>query len=191
MAKNVSMSKEQLTDQIRDAISPLVERYAAQKSQRAIDMEKQAEEIELMRKKLGEDSPAYKALQGAIDMLEADPGADRKQRLEDASLAVVAAGNDLGLKLRLRRQPGRTAGKTSGRRTRMSSADSADMAEKVLGVLPPPSTKTEKCMSKEDIAQKTGIDSSKLQSVLLRLKREGKAESNGKRGLAGGWRRAA
>lgn len=78
------------------------------------------------------------------------------------------------------------SGKT--RKQRMSRVEAeryADQVEKVL-----PSSKTDRWISRSEIASKSGVPEDALQSILLKLKREQRAVPNGQRGAAGGWQKA-
>lgn len=82
--------------------------------------------------------------------------------------------------------PANTARST--RKTRMTRAQVNELADKVLNVLP--SASSGQWLSRAEIVKRSGVDNESLQSVLIKLKRENQAESNGQRGSAGGWRKA-
>ncbi|MEM6504037.1 MAG: hypothetical protein AAF711_01075 [Planctomycetota bacterium] len=193
MSKAFAMTKETLIEQLTGAIRSLVDRYKAQKSEAALKVEAEQAKLEKLRDELGEDSPAYAGLEKVIAGLGYDPGADEKRRLQEASLALVAAANAVGLKVALRKVAGRSgSGSTSGgTRTRMSSAALEEASEKIHKVLPPANTGDDNCKPIGAIAEESGFDPAVVRSALSKLKRDGWAESNGRRGQAGGWRKAA
>ncbi|MEM9294647.1 MAG: hypothetical protein AAGA57_02505 [Planctomycetota bacterium] len=187
------MTREQLADRLSDMLKPVVERYADQKSAIALRAEAEIQKIEQLKATLGEDSPAVAKLQEAVEMLDYDGTSNRKARLQEASFALVHAANSLGLKVQLRaagKGRGRAPAAPGAKRTRMSRADIASAADAILKTLPPKNTGDDNCKPKSEIADDTGLPASAVDSALLRLKREGRATSNGRRGAGGGWRRA-
>ncbi|MEM7682339.1 MAG: hypothetical protein AAF288_10330 [Planctomycetota bacterium] len=188
------MTREQLADRLGELLRPVIDRYADQKSALALRAEAEIHKIEQLKTTLGADSPAVAKLQEAVEALDYNGASNRKMRMEEASFALVHAANSLGLKIQLRsagKGRGRPAGSTGGaKRTRMTRAAIADAAAQILKTLPPKNTGDDNCKAKGDIAEDTGLPQSAVDSALLRLKREGKAESNGRRGAGGGWRRS-
>ena len=73
-----------------------------------------------------------------------------------------------------------------GKRSRLSSEQMKEATAAVLKVLP---TKSGNHMSVSDVAKKAHIEPPVAKSALLKLKRAKKAETNGARGKAGGWRK--
>ncbi len=198
------MTKEQLIDSLSKTITPLVDQFASQPSPAARQAEEERAKLEQQRtslaKALEEGSPAYNAAAAAIEEqlkgLKVDDRTQRKQNLQLAAEAVVVVANMLRVPVKLR-DTGSNAAKPAsasasasatggggGKRTRKSNAQMEQETNAVLKALPGASRGF---VSKADIADKVGFDPS---SALLKLKREGDAESNGVRGAGGGWRKA-
>ncbi|MEX0745142.1 MAG: hypothetical protein WD118_06030 [Phycisphaeraceae bacterium] len=74
------------------------------------------------------------------------------------------------------------------RKQRMSRAVAEQYADQVEKVLP--TEKSGKWISRGEIVEKSGVPEHAIQSVLLKLQRSERAQSNGQRGTGGGWRRA-
>lgn len=193
------MNKEQLTDKLRVAISPLIEEFSAQPSPGSAANEEKRKAIEerreAVRKSLGEDDPAYRAasdvLDQALDGLKISDAHQRKENLRIAAEALIHVTNTLRLpvKLKTKTESGLSGGGKAGtpgdgRRFRKTAKMLAEETTAVLKALPRSGSAF---MPKGEINEKVGFDST---SALLKLKREGQANSNGRRGSGGGWRRA-
>ncbi|MEM7578212.1 MAG: hypothetical protein AAF328_12150 [Planctomycetota bacterium] len=190
------MTKEQLADQLSKAITPVIEKFVAQPSPAAANVE--AERVNLEKQKAGAakvfdtGSAAYTAAVGAIDEelkgLKIDDRTQRKENLQLAALALVSVANTLRVPIKLKPATGKASSGSSaasgGKRTRKTNAQMEQEANAVLKALP--SAKKD-FVPKSDIANKVGFDP---QSALLKLKRDDLAESNGVRGAGGGWRKA-
>ena len=100
----------------------------------------------------------------------------------DAKVAVGLkhAALDAGVKLQIGRN-----GPQSASGSRQAKRDTAAAMEKVHQALP---IKNGKYMSSSDISARIGVDLPSVKYALAKLKKQGKVESNGKRGLLGGWR---
>jgi hypothetical protein len=193
------VNKEQLGTDLLKKLEPMVEQFASQPSPRALEAREKLAEIEEKKagaaKLLGEGTAAYKA---AVRALEEDEKAckvnesfQRKQNLQLFAEALVYVCNHLRVPVKLKDAGGPTqsAGKSSGgsgggKRTRKTAEAMQQESDAVLKALPSASGKY---VSKADIETKVGFDPT---SALLKLKRDGDAESNGMRGSAGGWRKA-
>ena len=191
------MTKEQLIDSLSKVMTPLVEKFAEQPSPDAAAQDDHRKELETKReqlaKLLGEGSSTYAAASADITdqlkSLKVDSRTQRKQNLQLAAEAVVTVANMLRVPLKLRDTgTGRSASaskvSSGGKRARKSNAQMAQETAAVLKALP--SAKKD-FVAKGVITDKVGFDP---QSALLKLKRDGEAESNGVRGAGGGWRRA-
>ncbi|BAM02749.1 hypothetical protein [Phycisphaera mikurensis] len=190
------MTKEQLSDKIRAALTPLVEDFVAQPSPGANATEEQRVAIERrrqsVRESLGEDDPAYKAASEVLDEslrnLSVSNASQKKENLRLVAEALVVVTNGLRVPVKLKpkgeTRSSAAAQKTDGRRNRKSSETLAEETAAVLKALPRASAAF---VPKSDITEKVGFDPT---SALLKLKREGNAVSNGRRGAGGGWRKA-
>ncbi len=194
------MTKEQLIDQLHQAIAPTIEKFAAQPSPEAAQFDDHRKKLEKQKadasKVFDEGSAAYNAAINAIDEelkgLKVDDRTQRKQNLQLAAEAMVTVGNMLRVPLKLRdtgkitAKAGKWTGSSGGggKRTRKTNEQMEQETQQVLKALP---GSKKDFVSKSEIAGKVGFDP---QSALLKLKREGEAESNGVRGAGGGWRRA-
>ncbi|MEM8783445.1 MAG: hypothetical protein AAGE65_11400 [Planctomycetota bacterium] len=187
------MTKEQLIDQFSKSIGPVVEKFAAQPSPAAAELGDQRKKLEKQKADAGkvfdEGSPAYNAAVAAIEDelkgLKIDDRTQRKQNLQLAAEALVVVANTLRVPVKLK-DTGRSsaAAAGSGKRARKTNAQMEQEATAVLKALP--SSKRD-FAPKANITEKVGFDP---QSALLKLKRDGLAESNGVRGAGGGWRKA-
>lgn len=189
------MTKEQLADQLSRAITPIVEKFAAQPSPAASELSDQRAALEKQKtdaaKVFDENSAAYAAAVSAIDDelkgLKIDDRTQRKQNLQLAAESMVIVANTLRVPIKLKTTGSKASSSSSGgggKRTRKTNAQMEQEANTVLKALP--SAKRD-FAAKADIADKVGFDP---QSALLKLKRDGCAESNGVRGAGGGWRKA-
>jgi len=200
-----ALTKERLVDLLRPAMKDPIDQYAAQKSAAATKAEADRAELEKVKAQLGADSPAAAELDRAIKSLEHDPGTDRKARLREAAIAVVAVCNELGVPVEVKKPRSATGSgaastaslsaeegkKSGGKRKRTSPAEIERLSQLVRKSLPPASTSDARCKTIEDITNETGLSKDEVRSALSKLKREGDAESNGFRGPRGGWRKAA
>ena len=195
------MTKEQLIDALHKALQGPVEEFSAQPSPAAAAAETQRTQLEAdrenLKKVLGEDSPAFGPAVTAIDeqlkSLKIDERTQRKQNLQLVAEALIVVSNMLRVPIKLKDtgpvptkpQAAKTASgdAPTKTRTRKSSEEMERESNAVLRALPGASRPY---ISKGDIADKVGFDPS---SALLKLKREGDAESNGVRGAGGGWRK--
>ncbi len=197
------MTKEHLIDTLSKTLTPIVEEFAAQPSPAALKAGEDRDKLEQQRANLGraleEGSPAYNAAAAAIDEqlkgLKIDDRTQRKQNLQLVAEATVVVANMLRVPLKLKDTSppaSAAAAKTAtpgspaapGKRTRKSTAQMEQEARAVYKALPGASRDF---IAKGEIADKVGFDPS---SALLKLKRDGEAESNGVRGAGGGWRKA-
>jgi hypothetical protein len=101
-------------------------------------------------------------------------------------VGLKEAARAAGVKLELSNGKSKTVSKDGSKS--MSSAEAVAAADAVYGALPPKSGKT--FTSQADLAAKIGMDGAVVQKALGKLKRDGRAKSNGKRGRQGGWQRA-
>lgn len=192
------MTKEQLSDKLRAAISPLIEDFSAQPSPGSSANEEKRKEIEerreILRKGLGEDDPAYRAasdvLNQALDGLKLSESQQRKENLRIAAEALIHVTNTLRMPMKLKTKAESGLGaaskagtSTDGRRFRKTAKALAEETAAVMKILP---RSNAGYMSKGEINEKVGFDAT---SALLKLKREGEANSNGRRGSGGGWRK--
>ncbi|MEM6333794.1 MAG: hypothetical protein AAF823_10700 [Planctomycetota bacterium] len=195
------LTKERLIDLLRPVMTEPIETYASQKSDKALEAEAEVAKIEQLKEQLGADSPAVKALEEAISTLAFDPNDDRKARLRDAAVAVVAICNELKVPVEVKRPkpaPGTVASPAAApaaaekpkKRKRTPPAEIERLALLVRKALPPASTSDARCKTIEQISDETGVSKDEVRSALSKLKREGDAESNGFRGPRGGWRKA-
>lgn len=199
MANDV-MSKERLVDLLRPEMGDRIEKFASQKSDKALEAEAEIAKIESLKSTLGEGSPALAELDRAVQALAYNPADDRKARLRDAAIAVVAICNELGVPVEVKKPrvsaassqaPAAPAAKPAGgKRRRTSPAEIERLSQLVRKALPPASTSDARCKTIEDITADTGLSKDEVRSALSKLKREGDAESNGFRGPRGGWRKA-
>lgn len=196
------MTKEHLIDALSKTLTPIIEEFAAQPSPAAQLADEKREKLESQRANLGkaleEGSPAYNAAVSAIDEelkgLKIDDRTQRKQNLQLAAEAMVVVTNTLRVPLKLKdvNPPASSSAKASaagsttptGKRARKSTAQMEEETRAVYKALPGASRDF---VSKGFVADKVGFDPS---SALLKLKRDGEAESNGVRGAGGGWRKA-
>lgn len=198
------MTKEQLSDALLRALQGPVEEFASQPSPAAKEAATKRAKLEADREKLakvlGEDSPGYgpavEAIDSQLKSLKIDDRTQRKQNLQLVAEALIFVTNTLRIPVKLKdtgpaRAPAATAaaratdGTASTKpRTRRSPEAMQREAAAVLRVLPGAGRAF---ISKGEIAEKVGFDP---QSALLKLKREGDAQSNGVRGAGGGWRKA-
>ena len=192
------MSRDQLTNSIRDSIKGTVENFISQKSEAAQKAEAERAKLQEFKQQLGEGSLALKGIEKAIRDLEHDPSADEKVRRQEAAFALVTFANELKLPVQLAKRSRRSSsgtrasrGSSGGGGGRMSQDEMERVADAVYDTLPPAGTTDDECLSKDEIADQAGVDRSALDSALLKLRRDGKAETNGKRGPSAGWRRAA
>ena len=95
------------------------------------------------------------------------------------------AAREVGLKLDLAIKP-LIASNGAGRTRRIDEHLEAAM-DRVDAVLP---ANGERHLPTREIAERAGVDGQTVRNVLARLRSENRAESNGKRGLVAGWRRA-
>ncbi|MEM1208880.1 MAG: hypothetical protein AAGI54_06380 [Planctomycetota bacterium] len=199
MASGV-MTKERLVDLLRPAMSDSIEKFASQKSDKALEAEAEIAKIESLKSTLGEGSPALAELDKAVAALAYDPADDRKARLRDAAIAVATICNQLGVPIEVKKPRVPAAATTTaepaakpatGKRRRTSPAEIERLSQLVRKSLPPASTSDARCKTIEDITSDTGLSKDEVRSALSKLKRDGDAESNGFRGPRGGWRKAA
>lgn len=190
-------TKEQLGDRILKSIQKDVEAFIAQPSPEAEQAQREFDALEDQKKTaekaLGTDSAAYKAALKAIEKEQAKLDTEDKKGQQNnrkhAAWAIVYVANHLKLPVMLKKAAlGERGG--AGARMRMSNAELADVAETVLADLPPKSTKDENCKRLTEIGESTNLDSDTIKRALSKLKRDGKATSNGIRGGGGGWRKA-
>ncbi len=195
------MTKEQLADQLQPAITKLITDFVAQKSpesqkaQEALDALEE-DKAKVIRALGGADSPAAKAAIAAIqkqqDSLTLDPSKDQMHNRRHAAWALVHAANNLKLPVRLREDTRRSQGPAptaERQRSRITKADLTAATDAVYRVLPPAGTRDTDCLAVDAIATASGLDKDLTRSALGKLKRDGRAESNGRRGPGGGWRR--
>ena len=78
-----------------------------------------------------------------------------------------------------------------GRRKRMTRQETEELSGRIYAKLPSASTSDANCETVSSLADKTGIEPQTVTVMLQKLRRDGYAESNGRRGLAGGWRKAS
>jgi hypothetical protein len=194
------MTKEQLADSIEQAIAKLVEEFVDQPSPEAKKAQARFDELESDKRKvlqaLDEANPAAKAAVSAIESEQQQLDTEDRKSLQNnrrhAAWAMVHAANNLRLPVMLKktaRTPATSNGNASHRRIPAKDIEAA--AEKVLKSLPPQSTPDERCFDLATITDDTELEKSVVRSALGKLKRDGRAESNGKRGMAGGWRKAS
>jgi hypothetical protein len=198
--KESAVTKEQLADQLNKAITPLIEKFIAQPSPEAADSDEHRSRLEKQKSdaaKVFEEgsaalNAAISALEDEIKGLKIDGRTQQKQNRQLASEALIVVTNSLRLPVKLK-NTGRGAGRSasasgsaggSGRRSRKTNEQMEQEANSVLKALPAAS---KDFVPKATIADKVGFDP---QSALLKLKRDGYAESNGVRGAGGGWRKA-
>lgn len=187
------MTSNQLVNQIRKAIKGPVEEFLKQPSEAAKEQETAKAQIEKAKQELaktlgGKDNSAYKAAAASLDAEAKNTGVDGRSeqaaRRREAAAALVEAAGDLKLPVRIK--PNKKTGKPGrprGSRKRMTAAEMAGAVDKIHKALP---DKKSEFISKSELAKKVGFDPS---SVLLKMKRDGTAVSNGRRGVGGGWRR--
>ncbi len=193
------MNKEQLSDKLQAAIHPLIEEFIGQPSPGASAKEEERAAVEKRRenarKSLGEEDPAFRAANDVLDqLLEALQVSSTDQKKENrriAAEALIHVTNGLRLPVKLKpksetggRKPGGRAGTAAdGRRNRKTAEVLARETAAVVKALPRAAAAF---VPKSDITEKVGFDPT---SALLKLKREGVAVSNGRRGSGGGWRK--
>lgn len=189
--------QNKISEPLRKAIEPLLERPATV-------FDAQIRELELLLGKVDEmPKSSVQPLKDSLrSLVEARESANRDYLdavRKNIANAVVGAlrqvDSAIPLAIRQReaavepRQNGSIAEASSnGRKPRMSRSEVDELAARVLKVMP--TAKSDNWISRAEIVEKAGVDNESLQSVLLKLKREAKAVSNGQRGSAGGWRKA-
>ena len=194
------MTKEQLSDKLQSALTPIVESFVKQASPAASAQEDQRKAIEERRenarKSLGDDDEAFRAansvLDRQLDELKVSDADQRKENRRLAAEALVHVTNNLRLPLKLKPKNaagtpgagGKAGTANDGRRNRKSGEVLAREVAAVVKALPRAASAF---VPKSDITEKVGFDPT---SALLKLKRTGEAVSNGRRGAGGGWRRA-
>lgn len=193
----MATTKEQLADRLVKAMKKDLEAFIGQQSPEAAEAKAAYEELEKQKaaaaKALGEDSAAYagavKAIEKEQSKLDTDDKKGEANNRKHAALALVIAAREFKLPVALRKSA-TSSGSGTGSRSRMSTKELADACEVVLKALPAKSVPDDKCKSIGELADATNLDANTVKSALSKMKRDGSAESNGKRGTGGGWRKA-
>ena len=189
------MTQEELSQQLLSQIEDTINEFLDQPSPSAARGEDHREAIESAKaglaKTLGEDSASYRnavaALEDDAASVEVSAKEQRKENLVLAAAALVDAAKELKLPVQVKQtkggKPGRGGRGSGGRRRRMTASEMNDAVEKVFNALPKGANTY---VSRNELREEVGFDPG---SVLLKMKREGSAISNGRRGAGGGWRR--
>ena len=188
------MNQEELSQRLLDQIEDTINEFLDQPSPSAAANEDHREAIEHAKaglaKTLGEDSASYR---NAVAALEEDAAGSkvpareqRKENLTLAAAALVDAAKSLKLPIQVKATKNGKGGRTrkgSGRRRRMTAAQMQEAVSQVFDALPKGNNTF---ASRAELSETLGFDPG---TVLLKMKREGSAISNGRRGAGGGWRR--
>ena len=168
------------------ALKPLVEGYLNQIPAIDADTQKKLDALDAAIQALGPDTPEGKAIAKQKAKLEPDVARLRKQRTQEVSEALVMASSSLRLSVALKKTK-HSSGSSNGSVQRLPKEQLEEACQKILKSLP---SKSGKFLNGADVAEKVDLTPVVLRSALAKLKREGLAITNGKKGRAGGYRRA-
>lgn len=188
------MTKEQLTNEFLRALKDPIKKFTDAPSEASREVESMEKENASKKKELarvfgGTDSAAYKAAAAELDhevhSSKPDRRSENAQRRRQIAEALMVVANEHRLPLQLKKpvKAGGSGAKGGGRRGRMTREQMNGAVQSVYDALP---EKKGEFMAKSELAEKVGFDP---QSVLLKMKREGTAQTNGMRGPGGAWRR--
>lgn len=182
------ITKEMLADRIRSVVSHEVKAFLDQMSHEEAAYQAQIEEFKAQAAAATLKSVAD-AWKSEAKRLEADRPDTSATRRQAAAMAVLFITNELRLPLQLKgaaqeaSKPAKAAAEKSGKR--MPRAVMQQLLGNLIKAFPADGS----FIRIAELAEKTGADISDVRSALLRLKREGKAESNGRKGKGGAWKR--
>lgn len=183
----MSLTKEQLSDRIRQAISADLRAFLEQKS--PVEAEHQAKIAQALAQAEAAPFPEIaKAWKEKAKQFAAEKPDQSAARRQEAALALKIVANEFRLPLELRVAAGDApksakSAKESGKR--MKRSEMQKLLSDLLAAFPTGGA----WIRIAELAEKTGADVSDVRSALLRLKREDKVESNGRKGMAGAWKR--
>lgn len=201
------VNQAQLIDKLRSSIAPILEPFLEQPSEAAVKNEAELAKIEQSKKELaeqlGEDSKAFKLAIAGLTEAAAGLTISKSDQLKTnrtaAAHALIAACNEFRLPLQLKKQAteqmtrreaapvvGDDEPVRNGAPRHRSSAEEIEAAmERVYKALP---RSTQSYTTASEIAAEAEVDN--VGYLLRKLRDEERAESNGMRGRACGWRRA-
>ena len=154
-----------MTQTLGQTIDAIEAQYSAGHERLLKKRDQLAAEIEANRKELS-------TTETSIVHIEREKSRTIKTALRAAGITVAPVN----------KQPG-----GDGAASRLSTADMEEARQAVHVVLPLPG---KSFRSKGDLAKRTGLDPAVVHSALLSLRRDGKAQTNGARGLKAGWQKA-
>lgn len=188
------MTKEQLVDRIRQALSYELRSFLEQ-----MTSEEQAYQAQIANATAQAEAAPFPEIAKAWKEKAKDLQANKPDlsagRRQEAALALKVVANEFRLPLELRPSATETtksakgagkgvqAAKESGKR--MKRSDMQKLLAAVIAALPADGA----WARISELAEKAGASTGDVRSALLRLKREGQAQSNGRKGLAGAWKR--
>ncbi|MCH7490030.1 MAG: hypothetical protein IID05_04970 [Gemmatimonadetes bacterium] len=135
---------------------------------------------------VGPDTIEGKAVAKQKARLEPDTASLKKKRIQEVSQALVMACNNLRLPVSVKKAK-RSGGSSDGSVGRLPRAELEAACQKILKTLP---SKSGKYLNGAEVAKNVDLTPVVLRSALSKLKRDGLAVTNGKKGMAGGYRKA-
>ncbi|MFA9479683.1 hypothetical protein ACERK3_15450 [Phycisphaerales bacterium AB-hyl4] len=190
-ATDTASIQNKIGDALRKAIEPLLEQPATVFDDQIKSLEELlAKSDQLPKSSLQSVKDGLRSLEEAREQANQDYLGQVRSNIATAVLSAVRAVDPkVPLAIRQTQQQPLPAipEKKPVRKQRMSRAQSEQYADQVEKALP--TTKSGNWVSRSEIVEKSGVPEEAIQSILLKLQRSGRAESNGQRGSAGGWRR--
>ena len=186
MVGSTAASTHIMTTAFQKALKPLVEGYIQQIPSIDEKTQKMLTAFDAAIDAVGPDTPEGKNIAKQKAKLEPDIAKLRKQRTQEVSEALVMACNSLRLSVSLKKAK-HSGASSNGSVQRLPKADLEEACKKILKTLP---TKSGKFLNGAHVAEKLDLEPVVLRSALAKLKRDGLAVSNGKKGRAGGYRKA-
>ena len=189
------MTTDQLAQEIAKALKGPIEKFqdaptSASKELAELEKKHSAKKKELAKVLSGTSSASYKAAAAELDQelqsSRPDKRSERANQRRQIAAAILEVAAEYRLPLQLKKAPKASrngSGRSGGQRSRMTRAQMQEAVQQVYNALP---EKKGEFISKADIAEKVGFDP---QSVLLKMKRDGTATTNGMRGPGGAWQR--
>lgn len=186
MVGSTAATTHVMSTALERAIKPLVEGYLNQIP--AIDeaMKTKLDALDAAIKAVGPDTTEGKAIAKQKARLEPDTTELKKKRVQEVSEAVVMACNSMRLSVSLKKAK-HYSGSSNGSVQRLPKAELDEACKKILKTLPP---KSGKYMNGAEVAKIVDLTPVVLRSALSKLKRDGLTVSNGRKGMAGGYRKA-